>query len=209
MRARRTPLTRLAIRMVAILWFASIVAGARILLRYESAPGAPATAPQQWPLDAGLERNPGGPTLLVFAHPQCPCTRATLGELDRIAARARERVHLVVVFLAVDEFAESWTKSAMWEQAIGIPGVAVVADHGSRIARRFGAKTSGQTLLYGTSGALLFAGGITAARGHAGDNRGEDAVLELVLGRATQRESTAVFGCPLHDPATDGSPSPR
>ena len=25
----------------------------------------------------------------------------------------------------------------------------------------------------------------------------------------TQRESTAVFGCPLHDPATDGSPSPR
>lgn len=209
MRARRKPLTRFAIAIGALLWIASIVAGTRALIRYQAQPGAPAAAPQQWPVDAGLERNPGGPTLLVFAHPQCPCTRATLGELDRIAARTEGRVHLVVVFLAVDGFAEGWTKSAMWAQATGIPGVAVVADPGGGIARRFGAKTSGQTLLYGTDGALLFAGGITAARGHAGDNRGEDAVLDLVLGRATHGTSAAVFGCPLHDRATDESPSPR
>src|SRR5882672_4378468 len=77
-----------------------VIAGFWILLRYSGAPGQSGSALARWPDDApvGLERD--RPTLLLFAHPQCPCTKATVGELDRIAARCRDRVHVIAFFLS-------------------------------------------------------------------------------------------------------------
>lgn len=45
---------------------------------------------------------------------------------------------------------------------------------------RFGFRTSGDTRLYAPDGALVFHGGITASRGHEGDNPGQSAVLAAV-----------------------------
>ena len=78
-----------------------------------------------------------------------------------------------------------------------IPGVRPVEDLDGREALRFGAVTSGQTLLYDVSGRLLFNGGITAARGHAGTNDGRDAVLSLLANGSSLRHTTRVFGCSL------------
>jgi hypothetical protein len=57
--------------------------------------------------------------------------------------------------------------------------------------------TSGQTVLYDNEGALLFSGGITGARGHAGDNAGRTSLVELLNRGAAGRSRTSVFGCPL------------
>ena len=43
-------------------------------------------------------------------------------------------------------------------------------------------KTSGQVVVYDAKGALLFSGGITAARGHMGDNAGRDRITALLRG---------------------------
>ncbi len=51
-------------------------------------------------------------------------------------------------------------------------------------AKRFGAETSGQTLLYDERGTLAFSGGITGSRGHAGDNAGRASLLALINRRA-------------------------
>jgi len=51
--------------------------------------------------------------------------------------------------------------------------------------------------------AVQDAGGITAARGHAGDNRGRTLVLALARGAICESAQTPVFGCALHD-----APSP-
>jgi len=64
-------------------------------------------------------------------------------------------------------------------------------------ATRFGVITSGQTVLYDPSGALLFSGGITGARGHAGDNAGRASLVSLLNQGKTDLSSTSVFGCPL------------
>jgi hypothetical protein len=64
-------------------------------------------------------------------------------------------------------------------------------------AGRFGAETSGHTLLYGADGRLLFSGGITASRGHAGENAGESAIIALVNHQTPLRSQTLVFGCSL------------
>lgn len=69
-------------------------------------------------------------------------------------------------------------------------------------------------MVYDRRGRLLFNGGITAARGHFGDNPGVDSIRALIdihvaagLGRPVvhqdQAVQTAVFGCPLFAPSSN------
>jgi hypothetical protein len=87
----------------------------------------------------------------------------------------------------------------MLASAAAIPGVLVHADPGGSLAQRFGARTSGQTLLYSADGRLLFAGGITPLRAHEGDSTGRRRILELVRAGSTDRAESAVYGCSLED----------
>ena len=68
-----------------------------------------------------------------------------------------------------------------------------------REATRFGALTSGHVLLYGADAALLFSGGITASRGHVGENPGRSAIVTLLSGQRPERGRTPTFGCLLPD----------
>ena len=70
-------------------------------------------------------------------------------------------------------------------------------------ARLFHAVTSGQTVLYDSQGRLLFSGGITASRGHSGDNAGRSAIVSLVNAEVPDRTETLVFGCPLFSPKSE------
>lgn len=186
---------RIAFVAAGALWIVSILAGATVLMCWGAGPGVAAAAPTHWPDDVAIARRDGVPALVVFAHPQCPCTRATLAELDKILARCNGRVQSTVVFLSLDELGEEWTKGEMWNLASALTGVAVMADADGALAKRFCVATSGQALLYGADGALQFTGGITAGRGHAGDNLGEDAVIAHVLGAAGAQDAAAVYGC--------------
>jgi hypothetical protein len=72
----------------------------------------------------------------------------------------------------------------------------VWTDQAAREARRFGAETSGHTLLYDGAGQLVFAGGVTAARGHGGPNEGRASVLAWLKAYPASAR-TPVFGCPM------------
>lgn len=137
--------------------------------------------------------------LLVFVHPQCPCTRSTIEELDRIAARAGSHARICAYFLSDPDQPDTWTKSATWRAATWIPGVEVLTDPRGETARAFGARTSGETLLYSPAGDLVYHGGITGARGHAGDNIGADAIVAALLGDPSPVKTTPVYGCALFD----------
>jgi hypothetical protein len=133
----------------------------------------------------------------MFAHPRCPCTRASLGELEKIMARCQGAVDARVVFLQPAGQSEDWCQTDLWRSAAGIPGVRVVPDVGGALARRFHAATSGQTLVYNDRGELLFSGGITLARGHAGDNPGASAIEACLAGQTPECREAPVFGCPI------------
>nr|UXE46195.1 hypothetical protein Hi04_10k_c5981_00014 [uncultured bacterium] len=112
-------------------------------------------------------------------------------------ARVQGRLQAWVVFVRSGATTDEWAKTDLWSSASAIPGVRTLIDDGSE-ARRFGAETSGETLLYGGSGRLLFAGGITGARGHYGDNAGVSAVSDLIDRPDPRLAGTsAVYGCPL------------
>ena len=73
----------------------------------------------------------------------------------------------------------------------------MISDLDGQEASRFGAQTSGHTLLFGIDGHLLFSGGITSSRGHAGTNVGESSIIALLKNEVPIRTETLVFGCSL------------
>jgi hypothetical protein len=79
-----------------------------------------------------------------------------------------------------------------------IPGIRIKDDPDSREALKFGAVTSGEVLLYDERGQLLFKGGITASRGHIGDNMGQRILMEILQGTRSAARTTPVFGCALY-----------
>jgi hypothetical protein len=182
------------------LWLGAIGAGASVLWSYKSTPGAAADERVHWPAASRLRRDPARPTLVLLAHPHCTCTRASLAELAGLMRRLRGRVAAQVVFVRPDGMPAGWEKTDTWRTAQGIPGVTVWADPGGVEAARFGARTSGQVLLYGAGGRLLFSGGITPIRGHVGDSAGQERIVSLVTTGTADAATSGVFGCALGGP---------
>lgn len=194
---------------LAGLWGLAVCVGMGILVDYQTRPGEAATAPHRWPEASRIPRPSGRHQLLVFAHPRCPCTRASIRELALIMARCRDRLNAHVLFLLPSEFERDWAKSDLWRSAASIPGVTAQLDEGGAEARRFKAATSGHTVLYDGAGRLLFSGGITGSRGHSGDNVGRSSIVSQLndgASRSTRRsqpDECSVYGCPLfNDDAT-------
>ena len=188
---------RLTLTALGALWLLIIGAGLVILRDYESKPGVAAAAPGLWPAASHIEPAADRPTLVMLAHPHCPCTRASIGELARLMTQAQGRVTAYVLFVKPPGFSDEWAQSDLWASAAAIPGVTPVRDDGGVEAGLFHAATSGQTVLYDSAGNLLFSGGITGARGHAGDNAGRTAIVSLLTSDEGEGRGTPVFGCPL------------
>ncbi len=183
-------------------WALAVFAGMAILWEYSITPGAAAAAPRLWPEGSRMGRDPAIPTLVMLAHPRCPCTRASIEELARVMARCPGRVRAYVLMLRPAGLPEDWATTDLWRSAAIIPGVTVLRDDDGAEARLFHAATSGQTLLYDAAGRLRFSGGITDARGHAGDNAGADAVVSFLTRGTAARPETSVFGCSLVGPGS-------
>ena len=179
------------------LWVMIIGSGLSLLWAYENTPGPAARPPSRWPADSHIQQATHRPTLVMLAHPHCPCTRASIGELSRLMTQAQDRVTTYVLFLKPAGSSDDWEKTDLWQSAASIPGVKVIVDEGGVEAQRFQAVTSGQTALYDAEGCLLFSGGITGSRGHFGDKAGRSAIVSLLnIGKA-ERSETFAFGCPL------------
>jgi hypothetical protein len=189
--------SRTAIAVLSGCWLVAIVLGMRALLAHEFGAGKAAVAPERWPPSASVRLDPTRPTLVMLAHPRCPCTRASVAELARLMRRLGDRATAHVLFVRPAGTAPDFTNTDTWASAARIPGVEVHVDERGRDAALFGAKTSGQVVLYGADGKLEFAGGITPTRGHEGDSVGFDRVVGLVSGRWAARVTSAVFGCSL------------
>jgi hypothetical protein len=178
-------------------WACAVLFGLGWLLRWSNTPDPAGAVPAHWPAASAIRLDAERPTLVVFAHPRCPCTRATLGELALLMARSGEGCRAYVIFVQPEGMASEWVTSDLWQTAVRIAGVAVRADPSGREAARFQSETSGQTALYDPEGHLLFQGGITGSRGHAGENRGRSTLADLLEHRGAAGGATPVFGCAL------------
>jgi len=189
------------------LWVVGVGFGLRSMWIYENRPGSPAQPPKQSPSSFHSAGRHSRPTLLVIAHPRCPCTAATIEELARVVNSAPDGLDARVYFYEPADASAAWRQTGLWRTASSIPGVQVLPDVEGRTAHTLGAATSGQALLYGGNGRLLFSGGLTDSRGHSGESIGGRAILSLLSKPQLDRVTTAVYGCSLIAP--DGSTSMR
>ncbi|MEZ4407847.1 MAG: hypothetical protein R3A52_15440 [Polyangiales bacterium] len=198
------PRARTLALALALGWGALVVGGLAALDRYALTPGPVAAARVERVSDASLRAPDGRLALHVFAHPRCPCTRATLSELERLMARVGDRVAVTVWFRADDD---AWRETATARRALAIPGLRVEADPRGARAARAGARTSGEVVAVDASGNVRFRGGITPARGHEGDNEGRRALEALARSITTPSPAgrslvAHAYGCALHDPSS-------
>jgi hypothetical protein len=192
-------LTRAVLAGVGIAWALAIAAGLIVLWDYEAGPAPAGHPPAHWPVDSRVPAPNAHARLVIAAHPQCPCTRATIGELELLMAESNGLVDAYVLFYRPEGVPSGWERTDLWTRAAAIPAVQVLRDDQGVESGRFGALASGQAMLYSAHGDLLFAGGITASRGHSGDNAGRAAIVALLNGEPAVRTVTPVFGCTIFD----------
>ena len=180
-------------------WLAMLGAGFQQLWSYSARPGESGVEASRWPHQARTPFDGARGNLVVFLHPRCPCSRATLTELERLIPRLRGGAAVTILFVRPPGMPVEWERGALWSRASQIPGVFVAADEGGREAALFGAATSGLAVFYGKDGRLLYRGGLTFARGHEGPNAGVEAVAAAAAGLAGPSDifRRPAFGCAL------------
>ncbi len=183
-------------------WLMIVFIGIGILIQYENRPGNAGNPPKKWPIKSIMIPAMNTSTLVLFVHPHCPCTSATVGELELLLTQCRKKIKTYIVFFKPEEFTNEWIKTNIWKNASSISGVKLIVDENGNEANLFKVSTSGQTLLYSNQGKLLFNGGITGSRGHSGDNAGRNSILSLLKDGKTNKPKTFVFGCSLYKGST-------
>ena len=199
-RAERTPPSRRLLIVTCVIWATLVTGWLGALLVYESTPADAALRPAEtWPDELPFARNEGGPTWVLALHPRCPCSNATLEELNRALTEcpASLKGH-VLVYRPADANGD-WTQTRLWRYAESLPDVTMHIDPEGALARRFGVSTSGHVLLFDRAGKLAYEGGLTASRGHVGQNHGREALVAswAELEPEPERRTFPVFGCPI------------
>ncbi|WP_143544020.1 hypothetical protein [Rhodopirellula sp. MGV] len=197
------PKQSMAWRWIIVCWAAVVLLGWVAISRYEFSTTDRGLAGSQltWPESSSIPRSGESNTLLFFIHPLCPCTNASLHELERVIDRAdlaRFPVSIVVVASVPKRSGRDWANTEIIRSALQLPNSQLHLDYGGIESNRFAADVSGTTLLYSRDGNQLFAGGITISRGHEGDNVGASRlVAALNQPQTIESTLTPVFGCQL------------
>jgi hypothetical protein len=205
-RAPGAPRRSRALTAGIVVWLAAVCAGTVGMVVHQTTPGDSGETPERWPETSSLPARDGEPSLLMFVHPHCPCSRASLRELSRLMTRLRGLVRPVVVMIRPDGEPGNWERTDLWDIAEQVVDARVVVDADGSEASRFGAATSGHVVVYDRDGVLRFSGGITAGRSHGGDSAGRREILAWfeTAQSATSAAKATVFGCGLFSQSTRG-----
>src|SRR4051812_30924255 len=96
--------------LLCALWLGAVAGGLGLLLQYKNTPARELAAPSTWPAASILEHDPARPTLLMFAHPRCACTQASVGELALLMAHSQGLVDAHVFFYRPASAAKDWAR---------------------------------------------------------------------------------------------------
>lgn len=185
--------------VLSVAWLGTVMGGFYFVTAYEVRESPTQAAPTKWPAGTRFERSGDRPAMLVFFHPKCPCSRATLSELAELLQDV-PNVSATAVFVKPEGLPERWEHGPLWRQAQQIAGLKCVVDEAGNEAMRFHATISGQSLIYDQSGRLVYEGGLTGARGHFGRNAASDAARSVLTSAPAERLAFPTYGCPLLDP---------
>ncbi len=175
-------------------WILCASAGVGSMLVYSLTPGSHPVV-RKIPTDSEIQISKSRPNLLVFLHPKCSCSHATLSELRGLLPDLGETSVTIIFNNPNKEL--SWISGDLFQETKKLPNVKIFVDDGSLETLRFGVKTSGHVVLMNETGKAVFSGGITPMRGHGGENIGTNFIRSWIKGRGPASSITDIFGCGL------------
>jgi hypothetical protein len=182
------------------LWAFGIIVGFCCLADYDTKPALADAAPLVWPPESSVQRSESQWTILMFVHPRCPCSRASLNELSRIVGECPGQAIVHVLLFQPPGTSGNWNSSSLRDLVDSIPQASITIDSSAGEAKRFSARVSGQTYAFDSQGRMRFSGGITGGRGHYGPNSSSDRLIKILLGKGATEQLSPVYGCDLRTP---------
>ncbi|MGP1346078.1 MAG: hypothetical protein ACTS3F_05335 [Phycisphaerales bacterium] len=196
-----------------IAWAIACVIAFSALWAYANTPATHAEPKPGWSPPEALRVPSDRACLVLFAHPKCPCTRATMAALERLRRDHSGLLAMRVVFYEPINADASWRGTELWERALALEESLAIADPGGAMSMAAGAVASGTVIFMDHSGQERFRGGITPARGHEGDSVGSIAIRAILRGESPGHNSASVYGCRIvgaeETPAHRGSAEQR
>lgn len=177
------------------LWLVGTLSAFYFLDKYKATAGPRVTLEKWWPTLSKLDFAHKTKNLVIFVHPKCQCSEATLHELNNLVMSTGKTIKIHALFYRPLNSEVSWNHTVLWDKALIIPGVVVHDDIDGHEAKLFGVETSGHTALFDETGRLTFSGGITASRGHIGMSDGQKMLQLLISDRAAPLAETPTYGC--------------
>jgi hypothetical protein len=185
--------------LAILLWLALASAGILFVLQYDFTPATLIKTASS--LHRRLCKDCHPYELYVFLHPYCPCSSATLHELEALSNRLEKegntKVKIKIVFFKPGGDIKEWKKSSLWAHANKLKNVDIIIDQEGKLIKHYQAETSGETMLFDADGNCLFDGGITISRGHEGDAPGKEYIYRLVSNKRINELKSPIFGCPI------------
>lgn len=182
--------------LIAI-WMVFLGFGSWYLWSYENTPGATAHFSSHIPARHNVALDAERPTIIVFAHPHCPCSRASISELTKSLSQFQNKFRTKVYFYIPPGKDIQWAHSSLWEKTQRLPDTEVFIDPDGKIARAFEAKISGETFVLSPQDKILYHGGMTASRGHEGESAGSRGLADIARRGVASVVESPVFGCSL------------
>ena len=186
-----------AVVLLVAVWLVTILLGGFAQIRYSLASKATGSATDRWPATTQIGKKDDSKQLMIFLHPKCACSIASIAELSKIQNRCTELIPVKAVFYCPKGEHQSWVSGELWEAAEAIDGCDCLVDLGAMEFKRFGVETSGHALLFDEQDRRIYSGGVTSSRGHVGDNLGASTLVKLIQGSEVLVDELPVFGCQI------------
>ena len=193
-------------RIVVMFWLFAVLESSIFLTSYQLRSDQPGVV-ASWPSASKIKRTHDSEHLLLFIHPKCVCSHATIDQLKQVLPLSPNDCQFSVAVYCPDGKSQSWLETRLADTIADLkPDEIRLAVDGYE-AQQFGVTTSGHLLHFDNNGSLKFSGGITSSRGHRGDCIALKS-LKKTLSRKSVHHSQLVtfpvFGCTIRSQATNG-----
>jgi hypothetical protein len=154
------------------------------------------TVMMRWPASEALPLLHDKPNILIFLHPKCSCSVASIAEFRRLVDSLSGRVHVRAILMKYQQVRSKEIPEG-FASLFEIPEIKISRDDDGIISKSLGALTSGIVYLIDEEGLVVYQGGLTASRGHGGITAGSEFIRAWVTKRDDKTFMQKVFGCHL------------
>lgn len=189
---------KIIISVIISIWVGSIIWSTKAMLIFQFTPGKMGKVFNDFPQKSKLVLDQTLPTLILFLHPKCTCSKASVEEIKIIKSSIKKEFKLIaVVQTASLKLTDELEK--LKEELSTLPHSTIVNDSYSFETNLFSVKTSGQIYIYSSFGELIYTGGSTSSRGTSSPSELRRTIASILETNKKPHQliTKSIYGCEM------------